>query len=200
MLSGPSYFGLTFWNFFSLILGINLNSVYVPIVLISLLASYYLLWRVSYGDLLVDLTFSFLVPIIAVLLFYPVVAENFLIWLLPFLSILVGLKRIGRGAVLLLSLVALVFNLANSLLPYYLLPIAPWVGNLLVTALSLVAPYRLAPQGVFHPGLGFGTILLTSLGLLAWLCMLFFYSRFVADAQHLGNYQIKSIDSIPNKE
>ncbi len=162
------YSGLSFWT------ALTLFSPIADQTLISLTSAgiltllvYLLMWRHSHSS---DFTLSmsaFATPIAVLLLAYRFVGENYFIWLLPFAAILALKSSRGRALFWFLSLTALLSSVVDSLLPYYMLPMAPWIGGYLVEALSFVSPYRVAPIGEVALGLTAGKLVLAALGVVS---------------------------------
>lgn len=171
--SGPSpvarfYPGLSFWTAISLFLpNINKTILSTAVFGAALLVSYWLLWRAPRNSGFLGLTLSFALPIASLLFAYRFVAENFFIWILPMAALLcVGDSR-GQKIYWSLSIVALLSSVTDSLLPYYMLPMAPWIGGFLVGLLALANPYRTGTTGPAVTGLTIGKAYLAAIGLLA---------------------------------
>ena len=107
------------------------------------------------------------IPVIFLLLFFRFIGENYFVWVLPFASILALQGRSGRYLFWSVSVLALIVSFTNSLLPYYMLPMAPWIGSFLVDALSFATPYRVAPSGSIIATISAGKVLLGALGILS---------------------------------
>lgn len=166
--SGLHYSGLSFWTavtlFFS---GFPQTAVSAAFIIGFLGFSYLWMWarRVK-----VDLPFAagcFGLSILPLLLAFRFVGENFFVWVLPFGAIMAS--KSGRATLLFwsLSLLGLVSALTDSLLPYYMLPMAPWIGGYLVNLIDAVAPYRVAPQGTVTGAISLGKVFLSALGISA---------------------------------
>ncbi len=93
-------------------------------------------------------------------------------WIIPFSSILSAKSlRIDRTHWS-ISILAFISSITDSLLPYYMLPVSPWIGGLLVSMLGLAAPARVAPSGVPVEGITFGKIFLSALGVISFVILL----------------------------
>ena len=172
--SGLYYSGLSFWTAITLFFsGFPQTIVSGGIIVLILGVSYFWMWKRRLQTDLGSAAAYFGIPILALLLGFRFVGENYLIWLLPFGSIL-ALKR--RRVTLLfwsLSLLALVSALTDSLLPYYMLPMASWIGGYLVSIIQAAAPYRVASQGVVTTAFSLGKIFLSALGVCATAFLVF---------------------------
>ena len=167
------YAGLSIWTFFSAVFSTpNLSIVSDVLVVSSLLGVYYFVFQNRANTENQTTVAYFLLPLIALLMFYKFVGENYIVWLIPFSGILaVNGSRI-RKFHLSLSFVALVSSITDSLLPYYMLPVSPWIGGFLVYVLNLVSPERVAPGGASLPGITFGKLFLSSLGIISFAILL----------------------------
>jgi hypothetical protein len=160
-----NYFGITFWTSIALFWS-KFDPAWVAsfMVILALILSYVWAWpRLSLAD---SLRSSIVVgmPIVCLLLLYRSVAENFFVWLIPFLIIISVKDDATRRLTWGISGLALLSSVTVSLLPYYLLPLSPWIGGLLATALSVVTPFRVAPSGKIAAGLSFSKGLLAGYG------------------------------------
>jgi hypothetical protein len=146
------------------------------LIVVFLAGLYYWMARKSANGVYVYAAY-FGLSIIPLLLLFRFVAENYFVWLVPFAAIFSLQQRRGRILLWGLSLVALLSSVTESLLPYYMLPIAPWVGGYLVEALSLFSPYRVTVAGVVSNASPVGKLYLSGLGIIsaALLCLLLIY-------------------------
>ena len=159
------YSGLSIWTAVTLFFpSFNQTVISSSLVAVVLVVSYY--WmakRRSPG--IYQTAILFALPILLLLLFFRFAGENYFVWLLPFASVLAVLDPRQKILYWGVSLVALLSSMINSFLPYYMLPMAPWLGNYLASALTAVAPYRVAPGGVVAQGLTLGKGMLAALGI-----------------------------------
>lgn len=165
--SPAAYSGLSFWTVFTLVVspGFDPSTISALLIVGSLIPIYYLMAkRIRRFDLKLA-SACFAVPVLVVLLFYRLVGENFFIWPLPFLCILATNQAVNGKLFWALSMLALLSSVTNSLLPLYLLPLAPWIGNGLAAVVGYAAPYRVAPNGGILPGPSIGKLYLSALGL-----------------------------------
>lgn len=166
--SGLYYSGLSFWTAITLfITGVPQTIISGAIIIALLVVSYAWMWKRGSKVELKSAATYFGLPVLILLLAFKFVGENYFVWVLPFASVLaLGGKRVSL-LFWLLSGVALVSSLTDALLPYYLLPMAPWIGGYLVSVLQAVAPYRVAPQGSVIEALSLGKVILSALGISA---------------------------------
>ncbi len=163
--SGLHYSGLSFWTAITLFVPNFGQTLAAEILIACFLVAAYIWIAIILGKSksVETLSAAFAVPLLVLLLLYSLVGENFFVWVIPFLALLSGDTAVRRSA-LLLSAIALLSSVTNSLLPYYLLPLAPWIGNYLVSMLGVATPYRAAPAGTIVTGLNVGKIILAGFG------------------------------------
>jgi hypothetical protein len=114
----------------------------------------------KYTGRLLSFNAYFGISIIPLLLLFRFVAENYFVWLVPFLSIFaLGNKRV-KYLLWALTSVAFLSSITNSLLPYYMLPMAPWIGGFLAGLLSVATPYRVSSAGAVASTFSVGKIFL----------------------------------------
>lgn len=168
--TSTQYSGISFWTALTLFLP-SFNPILLSLAITGILmfAAYAWMWRKEQADDIQTAAAFFALPVIILLLSYRFVGENFFVWLFPFGAILAMKGIYVKRLFWFLSLVALVSSITDSLLPYYMLPMAPWIGNYLASALAAVAPYRVAPGGEVIAGLSFGKVFLSSLGIVTAL-------------------------------
>ncbi|MDA4129586.1 MAG: hypothetical protein OK457_02335 [Thaumarchaeota archaeon] len=172
--SSPSaefqYAGLSIWTLFSTIFSnANFSLISEILIVLGMTLTYLVIFRSRspLHDSVTTVCF-FLIPIIVLLMFYKFVGENYFVWMIPFSSIIaVNIKRINR-AHWSISLVAFISSITDSLLPYYMLPVSPWIGGFLIAVLGLVASDRVAPNGTGIQGITFGKIFLSTLGIISF--------------------------------
>ena len=112
-------------------------------------------------------------------MFFRFIGENFVVWLLPFTAILSSEDARTRQLYWIISGIALLSSVTNTLLPYYFLPVAPSFQGALVGFLSAAAPYRAAPGGLIPSGLTFGKAYLSALGVLMFTGLLMLLSMWL---------------------
>jgi hypothetical protein len=143
------------------------------LVVVSLTLIYFFIFKTksTHNELTTTVCY-FLIPIIVLLIFYKFVGENYIVWLIPFSAILAANNARIRKMHWSISFLALISSVTDSLLPYYMLPLSPWIGGFLVALLSIVAPERVAPNGNTVQGITFGKLFLSSLGVLSAIILL----------------------------
>ncbi len=166
------YSGLSFWTAITLFVPRFNPTIPSAVIIASATVAFYI-WnaRRARPFEIESLAGMFAIPILVLLLAFAFVGENFIVWVIPFLALLSREVAVRRGA-LLLSVLAFFSSITNSLLPYYLLPLAPWIGNYLVMLLSVASPYRVAPSGAVVGGLTTGKLILAAFGVGAALLIL----------------------------
>jgi uncharacterized membrane protein (GlpM family) len=184
----PPGFGLTYWTLSAIL---PMRSFIVPLsVLASLLllpCVYYLVLRKKSDDPLLELVTGFVAIIAALFLTFRFVGENFAIWIVPFLAILATEGEIRRSLFWAISGVALLFSVTNSLLPIYLLPIVPWLGQPLSQIMALIQPFRSAASGGSGVESSVGSLFLVSLGIAFSALMAILIARVVRNDGRRGN-------------
>jgi len=139
----PLGFGLTYWSIsllnriFSLPYDPHITAL-LPTISIALVGAFLIIvyWKtskLSFRKPYIDLSMTLLISIVALFLSYRVICEQFYVWILPFLIILhVGghLKSMFYWSA---SLIALLYSILNCPLPFYFLPLAPWVQSQLLS-------------------------------------------------------------------
>jgi hypothetical protein len=196
--SAIHYSGLSFWTAITLFhSNFNQTAISSTLIVIALAISYFWMWKKrSFGNELWYSAIVFMLPMISLLLFYSLVGENFFIWILPFVSILSLKGNWIKRLYWILSLIVLITSMTNSLLPYYMLPVSPWIGGWLVNILHGVSPYRIAPTGEVAQGVSIGKSVLVTLGISAsaMLIMLYYKSTSAVKTQVSDNKRIMSLD------
>ena len=172
-ISGIQYSGLSIWTAIRVIFP-SFTLWYFPTIFagVLMIVVYYWTWKKKTSDDICVVAAFFALPIAVLLLTYGFVGENFFVWLLPFGAIL-ALNSLSKRLFWLLSLIVLFSSITDSLLPYYMLPMAPWIGNYLVRALLIAAPYRVSSGSEIVQGLTFGKIFLSSLAVVTASVIMF---------------------------
>jgi uncharacterized membrane protein len=171
--TGIHYSGLTFWSIITLYVPFNQSSL-SSFLIVTLLAGCYLWLCLTRGvDFKRLQVLAFALPIALLLLGYYYVGENFVVWILPFAALLAVSKK---SKILFWSMTSIAFLSAvtSSLLPYYLLPLWPWIGGYLSAMLAAATPYRVAPGGTLVSGITLGKIWLSFLDVSFVLCLALF--------------------------
>jgi len=163
------YAGLSLWTVFSLAFStLDLSLVSEILVVASLISVYFFIFKTnSLRNELTTAVCYFLIPVTVLLIFYKFVGENYIVWIIPFSAILAASNARIRKMHWSISFLALISSVTDSLLPYYMLPLSPWIGGFLVAVLGLVAPERVAPNGTAIQGITVGKLFLSSLGVIS---------------------------------
>lgn len=171
LATGLHYSGISVWTSITLFYSkFDQSIVSSSITVVALIISYYVIWRQVYSmDSLVPPLLAFSFPTLVVLLLFRFVGENFLIWILPFLALYSIKDNWIRTVSIALSALGLVSSVTNSLLPYYMLPVSPWLATWMEWILRVVNPYRVSSSGSIAEGLTTGKLILMSYGILAFL-------------------------------
>ena len=89
-----------------------------------------------------DLVTSMLFLILALFLSLRIVLEQWFIWALPFLIILCVVGKVKRSLFWGASILALFYACLNCPLPFFFLPLAPWIGNSLVSMANFLLSFE----------------------------------------------------------
>lgn len=195
--SGLSYSGLSFWTAITLfVTGINFSLISDALVVALLAIAYVWMWRRSPVFDLFSASIYFGLPILVLLAAFRFVGENYFIWVLPFAAIIAS--RGGHYKVLFwaMSILALVSSMTDSLLPYYVLPMAPLIGHYLVGILGSVAPYRVAAGGSVTQALSLGKLYLSAIGLLATAILALTAHEWIEGLGNPGRYRVFHQDGL----
>lgn len=170
--------GLSFWTALTLFNQFAYQPAVSIVVLSFTLALFY--WRISSASFEAGVRSEAIIfgtSILILLLSFWFVGENFFIWILPFAAIVAATDRTSKLLYCSLSLLALLSSITSSLLPYYFLPLAPWIGGFLASLLTIISPYRVAPTGVVVGGITIGKIFLASMGIAAAILLILLVLR-----------------------
>jgi uncharacterized membrane protein len=166
--SGLSYSGLSFWTAITLFhAGINVSLISDVLVAALLAITCVWMWKRGPATGLVSAAIYFGLPILVLLAVFRFVGENYFIWILPFAAIIASRGTRYRWLFWAMSIVALVSSMTDSLLPYYMLPMATWIGGFLVSLLHTATPYRVAPGGSVTQSIALGKFFLSAIGISA---------------------------------
>lgn len=148
----PLGFGLTYWSLFLLTrlfnVSINVGCVSFMAVLSVVLVAVILgvvYWRISkfsFNKPAFDLNVALLLSLGGLFLFYRVICEQFFVWLIPMLIILCVSGRIRGGIYWGISILALIYCLTNLPLPFFFLPLSPFIGDSLVGMVYAFWPFE----------------------------------------------------------
>ena len=166
---GLTYSGLSIWTAFTFFIN-NFNPVLfsVSILVILFIILYIRNWMRGATDVLF-LVVSFTIAISFLLLFYSNVAENYFVWVLPLISILTAVRIVNKKQYWAITAIPFLSSITNALLPFYMLPVSPWLGDYLVKSLEIASPYRIARTGQIASTLSPGKIFLPMLSILMFI-------------------------------
>lgn len=177
--------GLTYWSWsFVLPLGQTIILVSLAVGMLLVAYTYRRIWLIKFEKSLPNLSAVMVCCVIAILLTTRFVGENFIVWILPFCAVLVVHEQLERSLFWIVSLLAFAFSITNSLLPFYMLPLAPYIGPELSTIVDAAQPYRITQGGVFHPGLSIGTLFASSVGTIFSICLVLVFIEVLSTSRN----------------
>jgi hypothetical protein len=192
-LSSSYYSGISIWTVVTLFSSTSIATISSIAVAMSLLAVYYVtLTRIRVKSF-IPVVSSFALPLLALLLFYSFVGENFLVWLMPFVAILAARNKGTKRLYWALSLVGLISAITDSLLPYYLLPVAPWIGGFLIRLLDLAGPYRVGASGTVGTGMTIGKLFLSGLSIVSFAILILLLAEIIQTRGTLERVEIHAL-------
>jgi len=133
--TGSFTFGLTYWSilhYAPTLIGVaSYASVGIFVALLAVVS-----WKISKFSFKrkpsFDLVAAMFACILVIYLSVVLVCPQYFMWALPFIVILYVSGRIHKGVFWVLSIMAFLFCILHCALPYFMLPMAPWIGNELV--------------------------------------------------------------------
>ncbi len=156
----PVGFGLTYWSLYLLnrLVYLPINAGFVSFasagsivfVVISLTVVCWKIGKMTFRNRTFELATAMLLIIFGLFLSYRAIEEQWFIWALPFLIIASVGGRIKWAFYWVASLIALLYSILNCPLPFFFLPLAPWMtSNLLgiVNETLTVEPLRIVILG-----------------------------------------------------
>ncbi|MCX6659107.1 MAG: hypothetical protein NTX81_01815 [Candidatus Bathyarchaeota archaeon] len=138
---GALGFGLTYW---SILLMIPLNQNYVAIistliVIACLTMTYLKAARSSFDNEVLSLVLFQLCCVLSIFIGFRFVCEQFFVWALPYMILLVIAGKVKVLTYKILSIVALAYALIHGLNAlFFFLPTWPWLGSQLLSAVRLI--------------------------------------------------------------
>jgi GPI transamidase subunit PIG-U len=199
--SAFQYSGLSIWTALSLgISSSNFSLISDILVLAGLIITYFFILKSNlFTNELRNSVSFFLIPIAVLLLFYKFVGENYFVWIIPFSAVLVS-DQVHIGKLhWSISFLALVSSVTDSLLPYYMLPLSPWIGSALISMLGLVAQDRVSPNGTAVQGITFGKVFLSSLGVLSLILLLLMILYTLREMRRDQDLQLTSLKKMTSE-
>jgi hypothetical protein len=144
-VTSPIAFGLTYWSVFlisrtvdSPLIGAFAFLVSGFLVVISAALTFRKINKMTFLSREFDLVTSMLFCVLALFLSFRLVLEPWFVWALPFLIILCVVGKVRRAFYWGASLTALFYAFLNCPLPFFFLPMAPWMGNSLVSSVNFL--------------------------------------------------------------
>jgi len=129
---GQSGFGLTYW---SILLVVPSSNTVVALIsnsiLILMLAAVTVVAVRRQAASILTVNRVQLAYVLAVFLSFRFIPEQFFVWALPLMILAIAEERIEKAIYWAASAVALVYAVTNLKLPFYFLPLYPWIGTLL---------------------------------------------------------------------
>jgi len=177
--------GLTYWSFL-LVIEVSKTATILASTLLMVVAFTVVLAKsakLSYRDGILDLTIAELSCIIAIYVSYRVINEQYFVWALPYIVLLVVHRRLSPKFRIAPSLIALLYSVTNLALPFFFLPIYPWAGGILYESIILL---NVDPRsaGEFRPHPSIGSITLAILGSVFSILMLSMLKQILFKAQN----------------
>jgi hypothetical protein len=170
----PLGFGLTYWSLYLLNrifnLPVSAGVVSIMSVVSAVMAAVFLIvvyWKTSkltFQKPAFDLGAAMLFSLLALFLSYRIICEQWFVWVLPFMIILCIGGRVKETIYWGTSLIAVLYSVLNCPLPFFFLPLAPWIGNNLlwmVYTIWTVEPIRIVLLAIL--GCVFSVIMLLAL-------------------------------------
>jgi len=141
---GPYSFGLTYWSLTGLLklsasdaLVTVISAASLTLFCILLVVVYWQSSRFMFKSPLMSLAFVMLFCLATVFLSYRIIPEQWFVWLLPFLVLLCVTGHVRRRVFWGLSMLALFYAVLNCPLPFFFLPLSPWLSDFLVGMVHL---------------------------------------------------------------
>lgn len=144
--SGGTPISLSYWSVASLnlLLNIPVNNVAIQVastlstvlVVVFIGLSYWKTSKFTFQKPIFDLFAAFLLSLLALFLSYRMVLEQWILWVLPFIVFFSAIGKVKSSLFWAVSFVAFVFAAFNCLLPLFFLPLAPWVGDVLLPMIT----------------------------------------------------------------
>ena len=185
---GLSYSGLSFWSAITLFSPFPAIAPLSSILIIcALLACYYSWYRSKLRGVYWYATMLG-VPVVILLTLYGYVGMNYFVWLIPFGSILATRSHRGKIFFWAMSLIAFFSSLVDSLPPYYMLPLAPWMSSFLVETLEFFNPYRVEPSESIVPGMALGKLVLGVFGVASAIVLALLVLDWLRNRNALGGF------------
>jgi hypothetical protein len=144
----PVGFGLTYWSLYLLnrLLNIPIGAWFVflssvtsfVLVIVFLTLTYRKISKLPFQTPSFDLAAAMLACVLALFLSYRIICEQWFVWALPFLTIMCVGGRVKGAFYWGASMTALLYSVLNCPLPFFLLPLAPWITNSLLETVYFI--------------------------------------------------------------
>ena len=165
--------GLTYWSI-ALMVPIDGNIAIATSTMLGILFLILVFWRISktkFEHEVQALASTQLACILAIFLSYRIIPEQFFVWALPYIIILVLTGKVEEILYRAPSFIAFIYSITDTLLPFYMLPLTPWIGKQLAQTIRIIQPLRIRAAGpvgtlaIPEPRICFGSVFLTLLGI-----------------------------------
>jgi len=164
--------GLTYWSI-ALMVPIESNTAIATSATLGILLLTLVFWKISktkFNHQIQALASTQLACVLAIFLSYRIIPEQFFVWALPYIIILSSTGKVEEILYRIPSLIAFIYSITNALLPFYMLPLTPWIGDQLAQTIRIIQPLRIRAAGpvgtlaISAPRICFGSVFLTILG------------------------------------
>jgi len=167
---GRSGFGLTYWSILLVVPSSNTVVAWISnSILVFMLAAVTVVALKRPAASILSVNRVQLAYVLAVFLSFRFIPEQFFVWALPFMILAIAEERIEKGIYWAASAVALLYAVINLKLPFYFLPLYPWIGALFRDWMHWF--YKTVPQSPtsmaalpYVPHLSLGSALMATLG------------------------------------
>jgi Gpi18-like mannosyltransferase len=164
----PLAFGLTYWSVFLLnrIVNIPLSGAFIflvsgVLVIFSVALTFKKINKMTFQRPELDLVEAMVFLVLALFLSLRIVLEQWFVWALPLLIILCVIGKIKGHFFWGVSILALLYACLNCPLPFFFLPLLPWIGNSLVSMANFLLSFEPLRMGfLVITGCSFSVILL----------------------------------------
>jgi Gpi18-like mannosyltransferase len=148
-VTNPLAFGLTYWSVLLLnrIANIPLSGFFIflvsgVLVVFSVALTFKKISKMTFRRPELDLITSMLLFVLALFLSLRIVLEQWFVWALPFLIILCVIGKIKSPLFWSASILALIYACLNCPLPFFFLPMVPWIGNSLASTANFILSFE----------------------------------------------------------
>ena len=164
--------GLTYWSI-ALMVPIDGNAATATSIVLGILLLTVVFWKTNktkFDQQIQALASTQLACVLAIFLSQRIIPEQFFVWALPYIIILSLTGKVEEILYRVPSFIALIYSITNTLLPFYMLPLTPWIGDQLAQTIRIIQPLRIRAAGpvgtlaIPEPRICFGSVFLALLG------------------------------------